>query len=84
MKQCVKVYELVTDKNKDVKKVLLGIYKNMGVAAKAYKAHATIVSRICHGKTKWVVIDGKHIYSNLLISYLTRPYELIVLIRYHD
>jgi hypothetical protein len=59
MKQCVKVYELVTDKNKDVKKVLLGIYKNMGVAAKAYKAHATIVSRICHGKTKWVVIDGK-------------------------
>jgi hypothetical protein len=59
MKQCVKVYELVTDSNKDVKKVLLGIYKNMAVASKAFKVHYCTLSNICYGKRKWVEIDGK-------------------------
>jgi hypothetical protein len=59
MKQCVKVYELVSDEDKDVEKVLLGIYKNMAAASRAVKTHFCTVSNICHGKQKWVVVDGK-------------------------
>jgi hypothetical protein len=59
MKKCVKVYELVPDENKDMQKTLLGIYKNMAAASRAVKTHFVTVSNICHGKQKWVVIDGK-------------------------
>ena len=59
MKQCVKVYELVTDSDKNVKKVFRGIYKNMTAVSKAFQVHNKTVSNICHGRRKWVEVNSK-------------------------
>jgi len=59
MKPRVKAYEFIIDENRNVKKVSRGIYKNMAYASQRFEVHNSTMSAICHGKRKWVEVDGR-------------------------